>query len=72
MDGNAHNLTPRLNVSGGYYQQNIYAGTTATQSVADPLPVIPSVLACKLNKSFDIYGGTKGSFVTAGYFNEYL
>jgi membrane-bound inhibitor of C-type lysozyme len=33
---------------------------------------MPILFAYRLNRSVDLYGGSEGSFVTAGYSNGYL
>jgi predicted porin len=76
--GAQYNFTPKFTVSGGYYQfhQNSYAGNGCTDDsnakCSGSLNVLPLVFAYKINNSFDIYGGSEGSFVTAGYSNGYL
>jgi predicted porin len=76
--GTQYSLTPRLTVSGGWYQfhQNSYSGNGCSDN-SDPkcsgsLNVMPILLAYQLNRSLDVYGGSEGSFVTAGYSNGYL
>jgi hypothetical protein len=76
--GAQHDITKKLVISGGYYQfhQSSYSGNGCTDNsnakCSGSLNVFPVLLAYKLNKSFDVYGGAEGSFVTAGYSNGYL
>jgi predicted porin len=76
--GMQYSITPKLNVSGGWYQfhQNSYAGNGCSDNSASQcsgaLNVMPILFAYSLNRSIDLYGGSEGSFVTAGYSNGYL
>jgi predicted porin len=76
--GAQYSITPRLSVSGGWYQfhQNSYSGNgcsnNSSAQCSGSLNVMPILFAYELNKSVDLYGGSEGSFVTAGYSNGYL
>jgi predicted porin len=76
--GTQYSITPKLTVSGGWYQfhQNSYTGNRCSDNSAaqcsGSLNVMPILFAYRLNGSVDLYGGSEGSFVTAGYSNGYL
>jgi predicted porin len=76
--GAQYSLTPKLTVSGGWYQfhQNSYSGNGCSNNslaqCSGSLNVMPILFAYQLNRSVDLYGGSEGSFVTAGFSNGYL
>jgi predicted porin len=76
--GAQYSLTPKLAVSSGYYKfhQNSYAGNgcadNSNAKCSGSLHVMPILFIYQLNKSFNLYGGSEGSWVTAGDSNGYL
>lgn len=76
--GAQYDLSKKLTLSGGFYQfhQNSFLGNGCSDNsnvkCSGTLNVMPIVFAYKLNRYFDVYGGSEGSFVTAGYSSGYL
>jgi predicted porin len=76
--GARYDLTPRLNLSGGYYtmRQNSYSGNGCSNNSAAQcsgnIQVVSEVAAYKLSKRWDVYGGDEWSHVMNGYSSGYM
>jgi predicted porin len=76
--GARYDLTPRLDLSGGYYtmRQNSYSGNGCTNNSAAQcsgnIQVVSEVATYKLAKRWDVYGGEEWSHVMNGYSSGYM